>query len=470
VFKHGGNFFRMRLDSGFSRGRVGAVLAPVSSGEIRRALEEAGVRPSRQLGQNFLADPEQARWIVDQLGVGPEHAVVEVGPGTGALSGWLAGRARRLILIEFDARLAAWLERRFAGEPEVVVHHADGARFDPRVLWKERPLCLLGNLPYSAGGAILRNFLSRPNPFERAVVMLQHEVVERLAASPRTKAYGVLSLRMQSEWRVEPLRTLAPECFVPRPAIDSTVVRLEPRGDELPVFDARGFDALVRRGFAQRRKQLRKALPEGLEWPALAERLGVAETARAEELSLAQWVELARTAEEAVVGAQRGDERFEVVDEEDRVIGEATRDEVHARGLMHRAVHVFVVNRRGELLLQRRSRLKDVHPRRWGSSVSGHLDRGEDYEAAARREMEEEMGIVEAKLEEVARIAPSEANGWEHLRLYLARWDGRPRFPSAEVEAVLWLAAEEVEGWLERRPEDFSGGFRECWEAARGRR
>ena len=197
--------------------------------EIKEALDRAGVMPSKQLGQNFLIDPNMARWIVSQLEVAEDEAVVEVGPGTGALSEHLVGRVRKLILIEFDARLAAALAERFRGDPGVEVHHADGARFDGRVLFKHRPVKFLGNLPYSSGGAILKNLLSRPHPFSRAVVMLQKEVIERLAAGPRDDAYGILSLRTQADWVVEPLRTVPPEAFHPRPSIDSAVAVLRPR-------------------------------------------------------------------------------------------------------------------------------------------------------------------------------------------------------------------------------------------------
>ncbi len=429
------------------------------------------MRPSRQLGQNFLCDPSTARWIVEQLEPASEDAVVEVGPGTGALSEQLLGRVRRLILIEFDARLADWLRRRFADEPSVEVHHADAARFDPRVLWKHRPLKFLGNLPYSSGGAIMRNLLTRPHPFGRAVVMLQKEVVDRMTAVPRTKDYGVLSLRVQCSWRVRRLRTVPPEVFHPRPQVDSAVAVLEPLSDELPVFDLTRFDELVRRGFAQRRKQLHKQLPAEPPWGEVAGRLGLPATARAEELDLAQWVGLARSYDLRRSGGagQRDDELFDVVDEDDRVVGREQRAVVHAEGLLHRAVHVFLVNGRGELLLQKRSRLKDVHPGAWDSSVAGHLDAGEDYHAAALREMAEEMAVEGVGLEELGRLRPSEATGWEHVALYLGRWEGRPGFPCSEVESVLWMPADELDRWIEARPGDFAGGFLECWKLARGR-
>jgi 16S rRNA (adenine1518-N6/adenine1519-N6)-dimethyltransferase len=443
----------------------------VTGHEIRDALEAAGVMPSRQLGQNFLCDPNMARWITDQLDARPGDTIVEVGPGTGALTEYLVGKVKRLVLIEFDSRLAAWLKERFAGEPTVEVHHADAVKFDARTLFKHRPVKFLGNLPYSCGGAILRNFLSRPNPYERAVVMLQKEVIERLAAGPRTKEYGVLTLRVQSEWEVKPLRTVPPEAFHPRPQIDSSVALLLPRGKSLPAFDARRFDELIRRGFAQRRKQMGKQMPESPPWEEVCRLVGATPAARAEELSLDQWVELARLYDDHPLRdvPQRGEEVFDVVDEADEVTGQATRDEVHRQKLLHRAVHVFVVNRHGELLLQKRSRFKDMHPGVWDSSVAGHLDVGEDYAAAARRELEEEMGIVESEPAEIGRIAPCSATGWEHVRLFLVRWDGAPRFPSSEVEAALWMKAEELQAWIDAKADDFAGGFLECWKVARGK-
>lgn len=452
-------------------GRERGSLAPgVTGHEIRDALLAAGVMPSRQLGQNFLCDPNMARWITDQLDARPDDAIVEVGPGTGALTEHLVGKVRRIVLVEFDSRLAAWLKERFADEPSVEVHHADGAKFDVRTIYKHRPVKFLGNLPYSSGGAIMRNFLSRPNPFSRAVVMLQKEVIERLAAVPRTKDYGILTLRVQSEWLVKPLRTVPPEAFHPRPQIDSSVALLLPRGKELPVFDARRFDELIRRGFAQRRKQMGKQMPENPPWEQISAEIGAAPTTRAEELSLGQWIELARHYDDHPLRdvPQRGDEIFDVVNEEDEVTGQATRREVHEKNLIHRAVHVFVVNRHGEMLLQKRSRFKDAHPSVWDSSVAGHLDSGESYESAAIRELEEEMGITDVPVKEIGRISPCEATGWEHVVLYLARWDGSPRFPCSEVEAAVWMRPDELGAWIAARPEDFASGFVECWKLARG--
>ena len=408
-----------------------------------------------------------ARWIVAQLEATADDAVVEVGPGTGSLSEHLAGKVRRLILIEFDGRLAEALRERFDAVPGVEVHHADGAKFDGRTLFKHRPLKFLGNLPYSSGGAILKNLLSRPHPFDRAVIMLQKEVVDRLAATPGSKDYGVLSLRTQVNWRVEPLRTVPPEAFFPRPRIDSSVAVLRPRNDGLPAFDARLFDELIRRGFAQRRKQLKNQLPPGPDWAALAASLGLAPTVRGEELTLAQWVDLTRAFDPHPLKdcPQRAAEVFDVVDADDQVTGTATRGDVHARHLLHRAVHVFVFNKRGDLLLQQRSRLKDVHPGLWDSSVSGHLDSGEDYPAAALRELDEEMAIRSATPTQVATLPASAATGWEHVHIFQARHDGPLLFPCAEVSAAMWLPVAEIRAWIAARPADFAAGFIACWHA-----
>jgi len=439
--------------------------ATMNQTEIKNQLGRMGVMPSKKLGQNFLIDENVARWIVDQLEVKAGDTVVEVGPGTGALTEHVVEVADRIILIEFDARLAEGLKTRFAGNEKVEVHHHDGARFDVRQLFKHRPVKLLGNLPYSAGGAIIRNFMNRPSPVCRAVLMLQKEFIDRIIAKPRTKAYGVLSLRMQSEWVSKPVKTIPPQAFFPRPLIDSTVMVCEPRPDDLPVYDARLFDEIVRRGFAQRRKQVRKQMPDTGEWVEAAKLIGVTETARAEEISLEQWVELTRYYDDHPLKdtPQKGDEMFDVVDGNDNVLRQETRDVVHQQGLLHRAVHMFVFNKRKELFLQKRSRLKDIHPRVWDSSAAGHLNTGEDYEAAAVRELDEELGIKDAEIQEVGRVAACENTGSEHVRLYFARHDGVMRFPCSEVEAGQWFSIEEMRMWIEARPQDFASGFIECW-------
>lgn len=436
--------------------------------DIRRVLDDKGVRPSRQLGQNFLIDETVARAIADAVEPQPDDCVIEVGPGTGALTRHLVGRVRRLVLVEFDARLAEHLREEMCDREEVEVIMADAAQFDLRQYYREGPVKFIGNLPYSAGGAILRNFFTRPTPVAMGVVMLQKEFINRMLADPGGKDYGVLSVRLQSEWSIIRSFDVPPAAFSPRPKIDSTVAILGPLPEEaFPPFDARLLDTLLRRGFGQRRKQLHKQLPDlSRPWPEIAEHLGLAVTARAEQLSVANWIDLTRELDPHPLKhlPQKDDEIFDVVDKNDNETGKARRAEVHARSLYHRAVHVFVWNKHGEIFLQKRSRLKDKHPGVWDSSASGHLDSGEDYDACALRELAEELGITGVTPLRVAKIDACPNTGWEFVWLYHANWTGRPKFPCAEIESGLWIHPLDLVPWLRARPQDFASGFLQCWE------
>lgn len=438
--------------------------------QIRDILLQAGIAPSKSLGQNFLVDENIARWIVAQLEIKPTDCVVEVGPGTGALTEFVAPLCRKLILVEYDKSLAEYQRQRWMGDTHVEVHHADGATWDPRCLFAEQPVKFLGNLPYSCGGAILENFLTAPCACERAVVMLQKEFIDRILAQPGDDAFGILSLRIQMDWIPRALKTVPPEAFSPRPKIDSTVMLLTPRDPlSLPPFDHRLMDSLMQRCYAQRRKQMYKFLPEQPAWEGVAAAVGIPPTARPEQLSLQQWVTLTNLYDPHPLAsiAQRDDELFDVVDERDHVLRQACRKEVHDNNLMHRAVHILVFNRKRDCLLQKRSLLKDRHPGVWDSSAAGHLDAGEDYDAAAARELREELGIRDAQLISVGSLPPSEANGWEHVAIYAALHSGKVHFPAAEIAGVLPFPAGLIDRWIERRPQDFASSFLECWNMVR---
>lgn len=311
----------------------------------------------------------------------------------------------------------------------------------------------------------MKNFLSVPHPFSRAVIMLQKEVIDRLSAAPGHSDYGLLSLRVQSAWHVQTVMEVPPEVFYPIPQVDSSVAVLTPRTD-LAAFDRRLFDELLRRGFGQRRKQLHKLLPEREGWLSLLAQIGVPATVRAEELDLPQWLTLTHHFDDHPLKEipQKGSEIFDVVDAQDQVIGQSTRAEVHAQGLRHRAVHIFVFNKRKDLLLQLRSRWKDKHPGVWDSSAAGHLDAGEEYAPCAVRELQEELGIEKESLVEIGKIAPSEATGWEFVTLYAAQYQGALRFPCSEIDAVQWFPLAVIQEWIKNRPEDFASGFIECWK------
>lgn len=159
--------------------------------------------------------------------------------------------------------------------------------------------------------------------------------------------------------------------------------------------------------------------------------------------------------------AQSPDELFDVVDTEDRVIGQARRSEVHARGLLHRAVHVLWLRHDGQLCLQRRSYAKDSCPGLLSSSCAGHLDAGEAYASAALRELGEELGIYtdQDRLYEVDAVPAHPDLGHEFVRVYLIKGDHPARPLPAEVDSLLWRTASETDTWLRREPAAFSSSL-----------
>ena len=152
------------------------------------------------------------------------------------------------------------------------------------------------------------------------------------------------------------------------------------------------------------------------------------------------------------------EEIFDVVDELDRVVGQAPRSVVHAQKRLHRAVHIFVFNSQGELLLQMRAALKDEYPLRYTSSASGHLSAGETYEAAAPRELHEELGLSEP-LEWLAKFPAGPQTSQEHTVLYRTTTDMPPRIDPLEIEAVTLHSLDEIAAMIARQPELFSPCF-----------
>ena len=163
------------------------------------------------------------------------------------------------------------------------------------------------------------------------------------------------------------------------------------------------------------------------------------------------------------MSAQSPDEVFDVVNADDYVISQATRAEVHAQGLLHRAVHVFVFNSRGELLLQKRSRFKDEFPLQWTSSASGHLDAGETYADAAVRELQEELGMT-AELEFVTKLPASPHTANEHTALFRCVSDATPRIAAEEIERVESFSVNAVQELIAQFPATVSLPFRSLFQ------
>jgi 16S rRNA (adenine1518-N6/adenine1519-N6)-dimethyltransferase len=274
----------------------------------------------RALGQHFLRDDTVARRIVDLVDPGPADLVVEIGPGEGALTVDLAARAGRLRALEVDVALVARLRARFAGAPNVEIVDADARIHDYGGLAALRPdpagrVLVVGNLPYSAGKAILMALVeagpevARAAPMEMAL-MLQREVAERVAAAPGSRVYGSLSVLTQIACDVRLALSVPPGAFRPPPKVDSAVLHLSVRtAPPVPVDDPVRFRDVVRAAFGQRRKSLANALAAGLGLAVEVARrtviaAGIDPARRAETLSLAEFSRLATAA-----GAARGSDR-----------------------------------------------------------------------------------------------------------------------------------------------------------------
>lgn len=217
-----------------------------------------------KLGQNFLTNRAAQQRIVDALGSDVAATVVEIGPGHGAITDLLAPRCQRLVAVELDPELAAELRQRFEHQSQVEVLESDILKVDlAYIIGPGGPADAIGNLPYYITSEILLRLFAaaRRGLLRRAVLMMQREVAERLSAQPGRREYGLLSATAQLHGSVTELFTLGPDAFSPPPEVHSTVVRIAfaPRFVELGV-DPVGFDAFLKRCFAQKRKTLRNNL------------------------------------------------------------------------------------------------------------------------------------------------------------------------------------------------------------------
>ena len=256
-----------------------------------------------KLGQNFLIDARAVEHIVAALGDVSARTVIEIGPGRGALTGTLAARAKQVIAVEFDPDLATRLRSQFQGDKaaKLTVIGQDVLKFDFLQTASEvqERLLVAGNLPYYITSPILSKLAASHAALDRAVLMVQREVADRITAHPGTRDYGLLSVSVQVYGPVEPLFTLPPHAFSPPPEVHSTVFRwrFAPRFAELGVGEE-SFLRSARISFAQKRKTLANNLRAAGFAPATVatalEQVGIARQARAESLSLEAFAALAR--------------------------------------------------------------------------------------------------------------------------------------------------------------------------------
>jgi 16S rRNA (adenine1518-N6/adenine1519-N6)-dimethyltransferase len=250
-------------------------------------------RPKKRLGQHFLTDRHYLDRIVAEIDPRPGEAMVEIGPGPGALTERLAQVVRPLHVVEIDRELAAALRARFpAGE--VVVHEDDALRFDFGTL--PAGLRVVGNLPYNVSTPLLFRVAQFAPRIRDCVFMLQKEVVDRMVAAPATPEYGRLSVALQYRFAVALAFRVPPGAFTPPPKVDSAIVRMEPLREGRPVAgDEARFGRIVAAAFSQRRKTLRNALRGLVDEGAFA-RAGVDPSRRGETLSVQEFVGLSDAA------------------------------------------------------------------------------------------------------------------------------------------------------------------------------
>ena len=246
----------------------------------------------KRFGQNFLVSREIVADIVSAIAPEPDDKLVEIGPGLGALTTPLLQHLKQLVVIEIDRDLIARLRERYSAE-QLVIHEGDALQFDfARLAGTPNSLRVVGNLPYNISTPLLFHLAAYAEHVLDMHFMLQKEVVERMVAAPGSPEYGRLSVMLQYRYAMEKLFLVPPEAFDPAPKVASAIVRMTPLPlANLPVCDPRTFSQVVSTAFGQRRKMLRNTLRALIDEHRLAE-LDIKPTARAEELSVADYVRI----------------------------------------------------------------------------------------------------------------------------------------------------------------------------------
>jgi 16S rRNA (adenine1518-N6/adenine1519-N6)-dimethyltransferase len=268
-------------------------------------LDDYAVQPKKSLGQNFLHDPGALEKIAATADLTAQDTVLEIGPGTGALTQVLAQTAKKVIAVEVDERLKPILDEMLSEYPNIWVIYQDILTVDVAALLRPDDYIVVANLPYYITSAILRHLLESAHKPRRLVLTVQQEVADRLVARPNDMSLLTVSVQFYGAPRI--VNRLKPAAFWPRPDVDSAVVRIDVY-DQPPVAvpNEAAFFRVVRAGFSQKRKQLKNALGGGLgidhnAAAALLEQAGIDPRRRAETLTLEEWAALSR-----VVGTAPG--------------------------------------------------------------------------------------------------------------------------------------------------------------------
>jgi 16S rRNA (adenine1518-N6/adenine1519-N6)-dimethyltransferase len=266
---------------------------------VRTILRRYGLRAKKSWGQCFLHDRGIVKRILDASGVSDSDIVVEIGAGLGILTEALATRSRRVLAIERDRDLADVLRSELGGEKKIEILETNALTFDFSRF--AEPVTVVGNLPYNIASPLIFHLLEHRQKIQTATLMLQREVATRLVAEPGSKAYGIPSVLCQQAADIRVCFQVPAEAFVPRPKVESTVVRLTMRAVPRVQAEPDVFRAVVRAAFSVRRKTLRNALAGAFEVSMVEQALkssGVDGRRRAETLSIDEFGRLSESMEQ----------------------------------------------------------------------------------------------------------------------------------------------------------------------------
>lgn len=245
----------------------------------------------KRFGQHFLSATGVVSDIINAVAAKPDDILVEIGPGLGALTVPLANTGAELHAIEFDRDLAAPLRKKFADFDNVTIHECDALKFDYATFGDD--IRIVSNLPYNISTPMLFRLIEYKQHIRDLHLMLQKEVVDRMAAAPGSKRYGRLSIMLGCHMQVQPLFDVPPDAFSPPPKVNSAVVALRPLPDSaFQISNPGEFSALVTKAFSQRRKTVRNAL-KGLANDEQLQHAGIDPGDRPERIAVKNWVALA---------------------------------------------------------------------------------------------------------------------------------------------------------------------------------
>jgi 16S rRNA (adenine1518-N6/adenine1519-N6)-dimethyltransferase len=267
--------------------------------EILELLNRMEMGPSKKLGQNFLIDQNIIDLIVEKVVPTAQENVLEIGPGTGVLTKRLVESGATVTAVEFDYRLASYIRKTYGDFEGFRLVEKDAVKVDYDELMGGKPFRCIANLPYAISSIFLATLTNLQRPPDQIFVMLQKEMADRLVAQPRTKAYGALSVRIQAVYDVSIAKVVSRHSFYPAPDVDSALLNAEKKEgvDGLTVDLRQHLAAFSKLAFSHRRKQVKKILATKLGMNRvleLFEHLGISATARAEEITVEQFIALSK--------------------------------------------------------------------------------------------------------------------------------------------------------------------------------